>query len=268
MENKEVDVTREKNQNILESFQKFKDVLDSNQNLWENLYKIGREITLESKRLIFSLHRFYDSTNKKRAITDAEKKTKAILEKFKKIAELLKDQNDSVLYAKAYTNGLQEFIEAISFKYFLQNEEKNDNVESLLLKYNQVKQLLTFEVESGPIVSVPVPKLDWVLGLADTTGETMRMCVKLISKVNSKDKFTSSPAYKLCLYNKLLFNLFNYLQPRLNLQKHQNKALLGKMSVLETSLKKCEDECSRFVIAAEENVPFYPTLDDTVELKI
>ena len=141
MENKQIDVAEEKNQSILENFQKFKDVLDSNQNLWENLYKIGREITLESKRLIFSLHRFYDSTNKKRAITDAEKKTKAILDKFKKIAELLKDQNDSVLYAKAYTNGLQEFIEAISFKYFLQNEENNENVENLLLKYNQVEQL-------------------------------------------------------------------------------------------------------------------------------
>ena len=265
MENKQ---SEEKNQIILDNFQKFKDVLDSNQNLWEDIYKIGREITLESKRLIFFLHRFYDSTNKSRSIADAEKKTKYILEKFKKIAELLKDRKDSILYAKAYTNGLQEFIEAISFKYFLQNEENNDNVESLLLKYNQVTELLTFEVESGRVVSVPVPELDWLFGLADTTGETMRMCVKLISKVNSKEKFTCSTPYKLCLYNKLLFNVFNYLQPKLNIQKHENRNLLSKMNVLETSLKKCENECSRFTIAVTENVPFQVSLDEPLQLNL
>uniref|UniRef100_A0A0M3INL2 Translin-associated protein X n=1 Tax=Ascaris lumbricoides TaxID=6252 RepID=A0A0M3INL2_ASCLU len=114
--------------------------MDDRNDRHERLVKLSRDITIESKRIIFQLHR-YTATK-----TDAEKED--LLKKvelrlgdlrqkqfFAVAKELLHlDQN---LYNRAVTFGLQEYIEAWSFYTFIAKKD--------LLRIDQVADGLRFE---------------------------------------------------------------------------------------------------------------------------
>uniref|UniRef100_A0A0N5AGJ1 Translin-associated protein X n=1 Tax=Syphacia muris TaxID=451379 RepID=A0A0N5AGJ1_9BILA len=140
----------------------------------EQIVKCSRDITSESKKIIFLLHRY---SGKK---TDEEKRE--ILEEAKerlnevrsslllKVAKAMSCVMDQYMHNSAITFGIQEHIEASAFFKFISTGQ--------LLMYDEMKELFTF-AENDPDgdlkeYSLEITPLDYLLGLSDVGGELMR----------------------------------------------------------------------------------------------
>lgn len=65
---------------------------------------------------------------------------------------------------------MQEFIEAASFLQYIRN--------GTLVSLNELQAKLTFSEE----LSVPIPVYEYLLGIADLTGELMRLCINAVGR--------------------------------------------------------------------------------------
>ena len=106
--------------NLQHQFAEYQVELDCKNDKHERLVKLSRDITIASKRCIFLLHRVLDDPSKQHEVLDeAERKLDQIQANqwSKIIAEINSD--DMYLYARAYWPGLEEYIEAITYYYYL-----------------------------------------------------------------------------------------------------------------------------------------------------
>lgn len=118
-----------------------------------------------------------------------------MLDKFKLIACELHNL-DHYLYLRAYTNGLQEYIEALNFYEY----QKNKNI----LATNEICTILKFNVnlantESSTVLQLCCPVVEILLGLGDFTGEMMRKCINNLGSGNIDDCF------KTCVFVRNIF---------------------------------------------------------------
>lgn len=77
------------------------------------------------------------------------------------------------MHSKAYTAGLQEFVEARSFCSFLE--------QNTIITLEEIRKELIFSLKSKDgierSVSILLTPQDYILGLADLTGEVMRSTI-------------------------------------------------------------------------------------------
>lgn len=66
--------------------------------------------------------------------------------------------------------GLQEFIEALSFLHYIR--------EGQLIMLADIQQKLTY----AETLAVTIPVQEYLLGIADLTGELMRMCINAVGR--------------------------------------------------------------------------------------
>lgn len=111
---------------------------------------------------------------------------------FKAIAAELQG-HDHYLYHKAFTCGMQEFIEALVFYQFL----KNDEIET----WNLINNMFQYEDENKQF-QLLFTQYDFILGIADFTGELMRRCINSLGSGNIDDCF------KLCNFVKYIHTGF------------------------------------------------------------
>lgn len=95
---------------------------------------------------------------------------------------------DSYLYLRAYTGSLQEYTEATLFYHYTVHER--------IPNWNDIKSLFVYETDDGETVELLYPHVEYVLGLADFTGELMRKCINGLGHGNVEQCF------KLCNYVK------------------------------------------------------------------
>ncbi|KAK9496769.1 hypothetical protein O3M35_010572 [Rhynocoris fuscipes] len=222
---------------VVAAFRKFAVELDKKHDKYERIVKISRDITIESKRLIFSLHALLRNED----VTEAGEKIKEglrkiILTHFTNITLELENE-DPYQYLRAFSPGLQEFIEAITLYSFI---VKN----GILFTWEDVKDELNVQVDirrdnpDGPPeiigtrrVQGPVPLTEYVLGVEDLTGELMRLAIGQLGagKFSAALKTTTFVKY---LYTGLL--LLGHVQGR-----EFNK----KLSIVRQSLDKMEYAC-------------------------
>jgi len=171
--------------------------LDSRHDKKERIVKLSRDITIESKRIIFCLHRIKneDDTNKDSIIEEAEKRLADLRENlWFQVCKELRDE-DHYQYIRAYSAGLQEWIEALSFYYFLKYKKISSfayvqqQLEFRLDKsdaVNDTSEMPEKESDStdGVVVSVTVPQSEYILGIADLTGELMRNAINALGAGN------------------------------------------------------------------------------------
>jgi len=206
--------------------------LDSRHDKKERIVKLSRDITIESKRIIFCLHRIKneDDTNKNSIIEEAEKRLADLRENLwlqimvrtcqqhlklhpeseeplpkgsypsqlqssgPLVCKELRDE-DHYQYIRAYSAGLQEWIEALSFYYFLKYKKISSfayvqqQLEFRLDKsdaVNDTSEMPEKESDStdGVVVSVTVPQSEYILGIADLTGELMRNAINALGAGN------------------------------------------------------------------------------------
>lgn len=133
---------------------------------------------------IYLLIYLFREAKKNAVIEEAEKRLKVLIDtNFKAIALELKNE-DCYQYLKAYTNGLQEFVEAALFCQFL----KDDKIDP----WSSLKDLFQYHDDENDKYCLLFPQYDFILGIADFTGELMRRCINTLGIGNVDDCF------KLC----------------------------------------------------------------------
>ena len=256
---------------ILQLFQSFQTELDCRHDKYERLVKCSRDVTIQSKRVIFLLHRGLDEKARAKILEEAAGKFDDIKELFKKIAaELL--QEDCYQFVRAYSPGLQEFIEAFSFWYFLKHRS--------IVSYKQVCDQLVFDnTDEQPVeqvlnplaenttvpnppgestqitnptdelntnapnphakIQVPIPPAEYILGISDLTGELMRLAVNSVGQGN-----LTTPL-EICQILRKIHDEFITFGNR-------QRGLPKKLEVLKNSLKKVENTCYTIHIRGSE----------------
>ncbi|KAL2823470.1 Translin family-domain-containing protein [Aspergillus cavernicola] len=165
----------ESSPNMLSMFGSFCDELDSHHDRRERLIKISRDITALSKKIIFSLQRVRTSgTPIPASITkDTQPRLTQINELFLSAIPDITSLN-GYRYLRQISPGIQEFIEALSFKHYLETQS--------LITLSEVKTHLPPQIL--------ITEEDYMMGLFDLTGELMRFAVTSLSAGSHTDSIS------------------------------------------------------------------------------
>nr|XP_032804064.1 translin-associated protein X [Petromyzon marinus] len=240
---------------LLASFKGFQLELDARHDKYERLVRLSRDVTIESKRTIFLLHRATVSGARlEDLLLESESKLSAVRQKVRSIALELQGEN-MYQYLRAFTAGLQEYVEAVSFRHFLSTQT--------LITREEVNQQLVFPGE--PSVSLEITLTDYILGVADLTGELMRLCIASVGGGGGGGGGSGGcepdpdTPFRLCRFLREVYDGFCFLG---NLGPYE---LSRKLHVLRQSLSKCEDACYALRVRGSE-VPRH-MLADLVSLR-
>ncbi|KAL4962203.1 translin family protein [Aspergillus stella-maris] len=152
--------------NVHSMFEGFRDELDQHHDRRERLIKISRDITALSKKMYIPLHsvRTAGSSIPPAILKDVTPRFESIISLFQSAVPEVQSIN-SFRYQRQLSGGIQEFIEALSFKHYLEHQE-------IITKDEVAKQL-----PEGILVTED----DYIGGLFDLTGEIMRFAVTSLS---------------------------------------------------------------------------------------
>lgn len=206
------------------SFTNYQKELDTRNDRYERVVKLSRDITIHSKRMIFSLLRKEETLEN--LIKDGEKKADAIKELFAKICVELKNE-DPYKFARAISPGIQEFIEAVTLMFYI---KKNG-----LISYDEVKILYFYYGEDAVLFT----HYDYMLGVADLSGELMRMAINCIG---SREIIR---AEKICKVLRAIYQEFTIFA-------FENRDLSKKVGVMRSNLNKVEKACYNVQVRGSE----------------
>ncbi|XP_069507299.1 translin-associated protein X [Ambystoma mexicanum] len=251
---------------VMKAFKSFQHDLDTRHDKYERLVKLGRDITIESKRTIFLLHRITSSPNKEDILAESESKMDAVRQKIKQVAQELIGE-DMYQYHRAFTPGLQEYVEAVTFKHFIQTgslisiedinkqlvfttkEEEEATASHEKPVSNSLEKPTPDSLESAPGEftlqppsgwSLQVTPVDYLLGVADLTGELMRLC---IGSVGNGDIDTP---FELSQFLRQIYDGFSYIG---NTGPYE---ISRKLYTLKQSLAKVENACYTLKVRGSE----------------
>ncbi|KAF0981560.1 hypothetical protein FDP41_012217 [Naegleria fowleri] len=203
-------------------FDEYATELDYSNNKKERIYKAARDVTIEAKRIVFLLHRYDPKLNNKEdVLKEAKEKIDFISTEY--LSPILKELEEKFneyfwKYARSYSFGLQEFIEGISFYYYIKD--------GTLATCGNIEQEMRF----------PVSKLDYLLGIADLTGELMRFATNhfMIEEI---------PTTVMNFMSEMHAHFMHILTSCKGLSPFEEKDLRHKVEIMEASLTKVEKLC-------------------------
>ncbi|TFK41337.1 Translin [Crucibulum laeve] len=233
-------------ESVAKLFDYFRADLDDHNDRRERLIKASRDVTNLSKKTIFLLHRIMmedpeanEQVLAKRAAHRGHEKLREVQNIYATLMEELEGDR-FWRYQRQVSPGLQEYIEALSFAYYLEHGS--------LITFDGVQQTLL-----NPQGYFPLTVSDYLLGLSDLTGELMRFAISGISRRGGQKKAT-----EVCAFVRGYFERFTpYVRD-----------LSKKQSVTSQSLEKIEDVAyAIFVRSSEYDIP-PEMLDDIVAQSI
>ena len=225
--------------------------------------KLSRDTTIFSKRIIFLLHRVSEQQHKNSdVLVEAQEKLSTVIELLRQIASELTNEDPAKFY-KSYTNGVQEFVEAFSFFVFQK--------EGRLISFIEMQQWLTFskkesieeQEQSRQVIEYgdnfdqsnilttnneekqfvfPLTELEYVLGVADLTGELMRLTVNAVGNGN-----WTLPFSILCFIRSIQ-RCYQSLRPI-------TRDIPRKLQTMNDSVSKIEQVCYSIKIRGSEQLP-------------
>ncbi|KAL0270085.1 UNVERIFIED_CONTAM: hypothetical protein PYX00_007606 [Menopon gallinae] len=226
------------NSSILLAFKQYAEELDKKHDRYERLVKLSRDVTIESKRIIFLLHSIDRGREHEEVMVEAKKRLNHLVEDcLFSIAKELQSE-DPYLYHRAFTYGLQEFIEAYTF--FHQLEDKT------LRHWDVYQDMLTYKLKSADgedtleECKTMLSPVDYVLGIADLSGELMRRC---INNLGSGDV---NACIETCEVVRKLYAGF------LSIGCYKTKEMTEKTNTLRQNLLKMENVCYNISIRSKE----------------
>ncbi|XP_037989587.1 translin-associated protein X isoform X2 [Motacilla alba alba] len=228
------------------SFKSFQLELDTRHDKYERLVKLSRDITIESKRTIFLLHRFTSAPNGEEILSESEVKLDAVRQKIKQVAQELIGE-DMYQFHRAISPGLQEYVEAVSFQYFIKTrslisvEEINKQLIFTAEDREETTNMTSNSHDKQPRTwSLKVTPVDYLLGVADLTGELMRLC---ISSVGNGDIDTP---FELSQFLRQIYDGFTFIG---NTGPYE---VSKKLYTLKQSLAKVENACYTLKVRGSE----------------
>ena len=254
----------DENSQVVKQFREYAAELDDKHDRFERIVKVSRDVTIESKRIIFLLHTIDKNVKQETILNEAEKRLENIAKSsFKSIAKEL-NKHDVYQYIRAYKPGLQEFVEATTFHRYLQNKNLQDwtEIEKFFIytieeksKYandetktpndqemkefydHQTENLINKQIKS---IRTPLIPHDYILGIADLTGELMRKCINNLSSGNIAGCFDT------CIFVRSMYKGF------LGCVGISGKEINRKLYTLKQSLNKIENVCYTIKIRGSE----------------
>ncbi|RVE46173.1 hypothetical protein evm_009177 [Chilo suppressalis] len=174
---------------VLSMFKSAAVQLNKRQDRHERLVKLSRDITIESKRIIFLLHSAITKESAEKAVSEANNRLTALIQGPIKNIGLELENSPAYLHSRAVTAGFQEFIEARTFCSLMEK--------GVIITHDEVKKELEYSMESSEdaenerTLVTMLPIVDYMLGLADLTGELMRKAINSIASGDSEECFQS-----------------------------------------------------------------------------
>ncbi|AFR96253.2 hypothetical protein C343_04372 [Cryptococcus neoformans C23] len=221
--------TLSRRQHLGQTFEAYRAELDDENALREKLIILSRSITQLSKKLIFHLHRGATSqpAQRQKNIREAEKKEREIAEVFKTIRQELSDARAGESWTsgfwkwrKSITPGLEEYIEALSFMWYLQHGG--------LVPLDNVQKALSDENGESLIFVTPE---DYILGMSDLTGELMRYATNALGTGDHETPLS------ICDFVRTVKTHFDAVNP------DAIRQLSKKQEETQRSLEKIEKVC-------------------------
>ncbi|XP_043686312.1 translin-associated protein X [Vespula pensylvanica] len=234
----------DENNFVIQQFRLYSNELDTKHDKFEKLVKLGRDITIESKRIIFLLHTL-DKESKRESVLGEAKLRLDNMGKtlFKNIAHEL-DGQDIYQYLKAYRVGLEEYIEAVTFFQYLQSGSMQDwiELEKSLIYPDSDKSTSALQNCESPtkITKIVITPNEYIMGIADLTGELMRKCI------NNLATGDIASCYQTCNFVRNMHKGF------LGCTSTFNKDMGKKLYTLKQSLTKMENVCYTIKVRGSE----------------
>ena len=255
----------DENSPVIQQFRLYAAELDSKHDRYERIVKLCRDITIESKRIIFLLHTL-DKDSKRETVLGEAKTRLDVLTKtfFKSIAMELAGQ-DPYQYSRAYRGGLQEFIEAVTFYQYLKDTKIEDWTH---LEKNFVYTVpATPNVPGDETVTAPTKTIstllapnEYILGIADLTGELMRKCI------NNLASGDIASCYQTCNFvrdmHKGFIGCVGISVKEINKKLYTLKQSLIKMEKVCYTIKVRGSEIPKHMLADVVAAEDYPAEDD------
>ncbi|XP_057609338.1 translin-associated protein X [Chionomys nivalis] len=232
---------------VMLAFKSFQQELDARHDKYERLVKLSRDITVESKRTIFLLHRITSAPDIEEILTESEIKLDGVRQKILQVAQELSGE-DMHQFHRAITTGLQEYVEAVSFQHFIRTRS--------LISVEEINKQLTFTTEdSGKESKTPssdgqdkqlvtwrlkITPVDYLLGVADLTGELMRMCI------NSVGNGDIDTPFEVSQFLRQVYDGFSFIG---NTGPYE---VSKKLYTLKQSLAKVENACYALKVRGSE----------------
>lgn len=219
----------DKNSPVIAFFKEIQKELDSRYDKHERIVKSSRDLTIHSKRVIFLLQRITGAEKQDEILDEAEQKLMEVKQFLKAIAVELVNE-DPYRFSRAFSPGLQEYIEALSFYHYLRH--------SRLISPKEVQTQLEFNEETDHI-SLKLNPVDYVLGIADLTGELMRLCMNSAASGDIDKPFT------VCKFLREVHDSFMAFG-------NINRDIGSKLRALNSSLHKVERACYTLEVRGSE----------------
>uniref|UniRef100_A0A803L7N5 Translin-associated protein X n=1 Tax=Chenopodium quinoa TaxID=63459 RepID=A0A803L7N5_CHEQI len=225
----------------------------------EKVVKASRDITMNSKKVIFQIllwvvngvehfcNNRIGKLNKDEVLEKAEKDLQAVRDQH--VSRLVKELNGTDFWKlrRAYSPGVQEYVEAATFCKFCQT--------GTLLNLDEINATFLHLCDSS-IEPLQINILDYLLGLADLTGELMRLAISRIS--DGELDF----ADKICRFVRDLHRELTIIVPNMD-ESHDMKF---KMDTMLQSVMKIENACFSVHVRGSEYIPMLGVNDPSYTL--
>lgn len=220
-------------------FAQFTDQLDAHYDRRERIYKLSRDVTIEAKRIIFTLLRYSPKSSVESNVelfAQADQQFDAIRRILFAIAKELHSKDDAVppfdfsrfwRYHYSFSPGMQELIEASTLYVFMKRLHEHRGPPNPIESGTRVAQSLLATSEElqrdfldlGPLLNedvtmqdatnsalppplsvsqksptepmlFPIASEDYILGVADLSGELMRYATNSVTQSDYETTFT------------------------------------------------------------------------------
>ncbi|CAJ2636413.1 unnamed protein product [Trifolium pratense] len=224
-----------------EPFTKYTEYLNNLNDKRERVVKASRDITMNSKKVIFQVHRM-SKYNKVEVLEKAEKDLAAVTNQY--VSRLVKELQGTDFWKlrRAYSPGIQEYVEAATFCSFCKS--------GTLLKLDEINNTL-LPLSDPSLQPLQINILDYLLGLADLTGELMRLAIGRIS--DGELEF----AEKICSFARDIYRELTLVVPHMD----DSSDMKTKMDVMLQSVMKIENACFSVHVRGSEYIPLLGSND-------
>ncbi|GFP95311.1 translin-associated protein x [Phtheirospermum japonicum] len=222
-----------------DAFSNYASYLNNLNDKRERVVKASRDVTMNSKKVIFQVHRL-SKHNKEEVLEKAEKDLASVMNQH--MSRIVKEFQGTDFWKlrRAYSPGVQEYIEAATLCNFCKN--------GTLLSLDEINaSLLTL---SDPSVE-PLQ-----INIADLTGELMRLAIGRIS--DGELEF----AQKICRFVREIYRDLTLIAPKMD----DSSDMKMKMDVMLQSVIKIENACFSVHVRGSEYIPFLGSEDNSFSL--
>ncbi|XP_057961268.1 uncharacterized protein LOC131153163 [Malania oleifera] len=229
-----------------DAFGKYAEFLNELNDKRERVVKASRDITMNSKKVIFQVHRI-SKYNREEVLEKAEKDLAAVTNQY--LARLVKELQGTDFWKlrRAYSPGVQEYVEAATLCKFCRT--------GTLLHLDDINTTL-LPLSDPSLEPLQINILDYLLGLADLTGELMRLAIGRISDGELEY------AEKICSFVRDIYRELILLVPHMD----ESSEMKTKMDTMLQSVVKIENACFGVHVRGSEYIPLLGSSDPNYSL--